>query len=134
MLSSCRDNNRELGISKDDSESLVQKFRDRLAEKDVPTEVMDVVEDELDKLQTLVVGVYPIVLLCQICSPYPFFCISGKPFIRIQCNAKLLRLAHGFAMGAVHAGKLRHSTGRANVEQGMNTSPPANACANCVHL
>ena len=45
---------KELGMEKDDKEALIAKYRKQLAEyKDVPGEVMNVIEQELEKLSTL---------------------------------------------------------------------------------
>lgn len=44
---------RELGIEKDDKDSIEEKFRTRLKEKTVPKPIMDVIEEEIAKLRTL---------------------------------------------------------------------------------
>jgi len=44
---------RELGVEKDDKETLVQKFRDQIGEKDVPKDAMETIEEELAKLSSL---------------------------------------------------------------------------------
>lgn len=44
---------RELGMEKDDKESLAQKFRTRLEGKKVPEDVSKVIEEELEKLSVL---------------------------------------------------------------------------------
>ncbi|VVC31537.1 ATPase, AAA-type, core,AAA+ ATPase domain,P-loop containing nucleoside triphosphate hydrolase,Lon [Cinara cedri] len=44
---------KELGLEKDDKDSIVEKFRDRLKDKQVPIKVMEVIEEELTKLSFL---------------------------------------------------------------------------------
>lgn len=44
---------RELGMEKDDKDSLAQKYRDRLNGRKIPDAVMCVINEELDKLQML---------------------------------------------------------------------------------
>ncbi|KAL5241240.1 hypothetical protein ACI65C_008650 [Semiaphis heraclei] len=44
---------KELGLEKDDKDSIVEKFRDRIKDKQVPTKVMEVIEEELTKLSFL---------------------------------------------------------------------------------
>ena len=44
---------RELGIEKDDKSIDLDKFQDRLNERSVPTDVMTVIDDEMEKLGTL---------------------------------------------------------------------------------
>lgn len=41
---------KELGIEKDDKEAITEKFRERLKDKVVPKEALDVIEEELQKL------------------------------------------------------------------------------------
>jgi Lon-like ATP-dependent protease len=44
---------RELGIEKDDKETIEEKYRSRLKGKTVPTAIMDVIEEEITKLRSL---------------------------------------------------------------------------------
>jgi ATP-dependent Lon protease len=44
---------KELGIEKDDKESEIQKFKDRIKNLKLTQEVSDVIQEEIDKLQTL---------------------------------------------------------------------------------
>jgi len=44
---------KELGLEKDDKESEIQKFKDRIKNLKLTQEVSDVIQEELDKLQTL---------------------------------------------------------------------------------
>ncbi|XP_050426258.1 lon protease homolog, mitochondrial-like isoform X2 [Adelges cooleyi] len=44
---------KELGLEKDDKDSVVEKFRDRIKDKQVPPKVMEVIEEELTKLSFL---------------------------------------------------------------------------------
>ncbi|XP_050425549.1 lon protease homolog, mitochondrial-like [Adelges cooleyi] len=44
---------KELGLEKDDKDSIVEKFRDRIKDKKVPPKVMEVIEEELTKLSFL---------------------------------------------------------------------------------
>lgn len=44
---------RELGIEKDDKDTIEEKFRQRLKEKTVPQHIMDVIEEEITKLRSL---------------------------------------------------------------------------------
>jgi len=44
---------RELGIEKDDKDTIEEKYRSRLKEKTVPTPIMDVIEEEITKLRSL---------------------------------------------------------------------------------
>ena len=44
---------RELGIEKDDKEAIEEKYRQRLKEKVVPQQIMDVIEEEITKLRSL---------------------------------------------------------------------------------
>jgi len=44
---------KKLGIEKDDKESVVEKFRDRLTDKKIPDNISEVIEEELKKLQYL---------------------------------------------------------------------------------
>lgn len=44
---------KELGLEKDDKDSIVEKFRDRIKDKQVPLKVMEVIEEELTKLSFL---------------------------------------------------------------------------------
>lgn len=44
---------KELGIEKDDKEAVVDKFRDRLKEKNIPDNISEVIEEEIKKLQYL---------------------------------------------------------------------------------
>ncbi|ODM97770.1 Lon protease, mitochondrial [Orchesella cincta] len=44
---------RELGIEKDDKDTIEEKFRARLKDKKVPQAVMDVIEEEITKLRSL---------------------------------------------------------------------------------
>ena len=44
---------KELGIQKDDSDAIEEKYRSRLSKATVPKAVMDVVEEELNKLSFL---------------------------------------------------------------------------------
>lgn len=44
---------KELGLEKDDKDSIVEKFRDRIKDKQVPIKVMEVIEEELTKLSFL---------------------------------------------------------------------------------
>lgn len=41
---------KELGIEKDDKDAIGEKYRERLADKTVPTAVAEVIEEELTKL------------------------------------------------------------------------------------
>lgn len=44
---------KELGLEKDDKDSIVEKFKDRIKDKQVPIKVMEVIEEELTKLSFL---------------------------------------------------------------------------------
>jgi len=44
---------KELGLERDDKEALMAKFADRIKELDVPAEAKKVIEEEMDKIQTL---------------------------------------------------------------------------------
>ena len=44
---------RELGIEKDDKETIEEKYRARLKDKTVPGPIMDVIEEEITKLRSL---------------------------------------------------------------------------------
>ncbi|XP_034246954.1 lon protease homolog, mitochondrial-like isoform X2 [Thrips palmi] len=44
---------KELGLEKEDKDAIGEKFRERIKDKNVPQEVMDVVEEELNKLSLL---------------------------------------------------------------------------------
>ncbi|XP_050537117.1 lon protease homolog, mitochondrial [Daktulosphaira vitifoliae] len=44
---------KELGLEKDDKDSIVEKFRERIKDKNVPVKVMEVIDEELTKLSFL---------------------------------------------------------------------------------
>lgn len=44
---------KELGLEKDDKDAIGEKYRERIREKTVPKAVMDVLEEELNKLNFL---------------------------------------------------------------------------------
>lgn len=44
---------KELGLEKDDKDAIGEKYRERIREKTVPKTVMDVLEEELNKLNFL---------------------------------------------------------------------------------
>lgn len=43
----------ELGLEKEDKEAIEEKFRERLKERTVPQHIMDVINEELNKLGLL---------------------------------------------------------------------------------
>lgn len=43
----------ELGLEKDDKEAIEDKFRERLKDQNVPQHIMDVINEELNKLGLL---------------------------------------------------------------------------------
>ena len=44
---------KELGLEKDDKDTVIEKFRDRLKDKDIPKGVQDVIDEEMNKIQFL---------------------------------------------------------------------------------
>eukprot|EP00795_Rhopilema_esculentum_P005945 gene5945-11297_t len=44
---------KELGLEKDDKDTVIEKFKERLKEKDVPKSVQDVIDEEMNKIQFL---------------------------------------------------------------------------------
>lgn len=44
---------RELGIEKDDKDAIIEKYRERIKDKIVPKQVMEVIEEEFDKFNVL---------------------------------------------------------------------------------
>lgn len=43
----------ELGLEKEDKEAIEEKFRERLVERRVPQHIMDIINEELNKLSLL---------------------------------------------------------------------------------
>lgn len=43
----------ELGLEKEDKEAIEEKFRERLSERNVPEHIMEVINEELNKLGLL---------------------------------------------------------------------------------
>ena len=44
---------RELGLEKDDKEALSSKFREQMGKKDIPSEALKIIEEELEKINSL---------------------------------------------------------------------------------
>ena len=44
---------KELGLEKDDKDTVIEKFRERLRDKSVPQPVQDVIDEEMNKIQFL---------------------------------------------------------------------------------
>ena len=44
---------KELGLEKDDKDTVIEKFRERLKDKDIPKVVQDVIDEEMNKIQFL---------------------------------------------------------------------------------
>ena len=44
---------KELGLEKDDKDTVIEKFKERLKDKDIPKAVQDVIDEEMNKIQFL---------------------------------------------------------------------------------
>ena len=44
---------KELGLEKDDKDTVIEKFKERLKDKAIPEAVQDVIDEEMNKIQFL---------------------------------------------------------------------------------